>query len=322
MAKPSITHIRPPVNPDGIAEFDLNTLPNDEFFALSGTAEFDALLAQLNLTGHGVTLEDLGEYDYAFFGSNGADKVIAATDMSGVIATGNGGDEIHGDTADNVIFAGNGKDTVRGGEGNDIISGENSVDKLCGNGGDDKICGGNGKDTLHGGDGNDSLRGGNGGDVLVGGAGEDRLMGELGGDEFQWNQTTDFGDEVADFTAGADQLVFDVGADPEISIGNDDGVVDNFVAGDDTAINVADTEVAVKTDAGVATADIEGTIDGYDEITTGALFAFLDSDKGHAVLYYDADPSTAGDAALVADLTNITTLDQLAELSGADFMFV
>jgi Ca2+-binding RTX toxin-like protein len=330
MAKPSVTNIRPPVEPGGIAEFDLNDLDHDEFFALNGSDEFDALLARLNLSGHGVTLEDLQEYDYAFFGSNGSDSVRAATDDTGIIATGNGSDEVHGDNADNVIFAGNGRDTVRGGTGNDIITGENGTDKLCGNEGDDKICGGNGKDTLHGGDGDDTLRGGNGGDQLVGGAGADKLIGELGGDEFQWNLITDFGDEVTDFTAGSDKLVFDVEAaddetdELEISIGNDDEVVDNFVSGDDDDINVADVEVAVKTDADVATGDIQVTIDGYDNITTGALFVFLDEDLGHAVIYYDGDPSDTADddAALVAELTNITTLEQLEALQASDFIFV
>jgi Ca2+-binding RTX toxin-like protein len=323
MAKPSITHIRPPVNPGGVAEFDLNTLPSDDFYALSGTDTFDGLVAQLNLGGSCLTVEDLAEYDYVFFGSNGMDLVTGDADASGVIATGNQGDEVQGGTLDDVIFAGNGMDTVRGGAGGDIIFGENSVDKLCGNDGDDKAVGGNGKDTIHGGAGNDTLRGSNGGDLLVGGDGEDSLTGGLGGDQFQFGQTTHFGDTITDFTAGSDTLVFDVGAEgPEISIGNDDTVVDNFVAGDDAAINVADTEVAVKTDVDVATADIQTTIDGYDAIETGALFAFLDSDEGHAVLYYDADPSTAGDAVLVAHLDNITTLDQLAALSASDFVFV
>jgi Ca2+-binding RTX toxin-like protein len=315
MAKPSITNIRPPVEPGGVAEFDLNDLENDEFFALNGTDEFAALLARLNLTGHGVTLEDLSEYDYAFFGSNGSDNVRAGTDMSGVIATGNGSDEIHGDVAANVIFAGNGKDTVLGGEGNDIITGENGVDKLCGNDGDDKVCGGNGKDTLHGGDGDDTLRGGNGGDQLVGGAGEDRLIGENGGDEFQWNQITDFGDTLTDFTAGSDKLVFDVQAadegteELEISIGNDDTVVD-------------DGEVVINSEGTIATADIQAEIDANDN-DTGTLFAFLDSDEGHAVVYYDANPSDPDDddAVLVAHLENITTLDEFAGLSASDFVF-
>jgi hypothetical protein len=78
----------------------------------------------------------------------------------------------------------------------------------------------------------------------------------------------------------------------------------------------------VKTDAAVATANIQATINGYTNITTGALFAFLDSTKGHAVLYYDPNPSVAGGAVLVADVTNITTLAGLTSLSAADFLYV
>lgn len=40
------------------------------------------------------------------------------------------------------------------------------------------------------------------------------------------------------------------------------------------------------------------------------------------MLYYDPDPSTAGDAVLVAEFTNITTLEQLGALSASDFVFV
>lgn len=320
MAKPSITNIRPG-DPDGNV-WNLNDLANDQFFALSGTGAFDDLIEKLNLDGTGLTADDLGEYDYAFFGTNGSDTVTGVIDLSGIIATGNGQDDITSGALDHVIFAGNGTDTVSGGGGDDILFGENGKDLVSGNAGNDEVNGGKGTDTLNGGDGDDTLNGGNGVDVLTGGEGEDVLTGNNGGDEFRWNQTADFGDTVTDFTAGSDKLVFDVGdEDSQISVGNNDTTVDNYQEGDDTAINVADTEVGVKTDAALATINIQGVIDGYDNITTGALFAFLDSTEGHAVLYYDADPSADGGAMLVANLTNITTLDQLAGVSAGDFVF-
>ena len=97
--------------------------------------------------------------------------------------------------------------------------------------------------------------------------------------------------------------------------------MDAVLAGTDAAINVAGTEIGVKTDASVATAAIQGTIDGYGAITGPALFVFHDSTEGNAVLYYDAAPSVAGGASKVASLTNITTLGGLSGFDGTDFLF-
>jgi Ca2+-binding RTX toxin-like protein len=304
MGRPVISNIRPPDGP----VWDLNELEHDAFFALSGTGEFDALIARLHLDGTELTADGLGEYDYAFFGTNGSDTITGVTegegDNSGVIASGNGSDHVTAGSGDHVVFAGNGKDTVRGGGGDDIIFGENGKDELAGNAGDDEVLGGKGKDTL------------------TGGIGDDELTGGKGGDEFHWNQTADFGDTVTDFTAGSDKLVFDVGdEDPQISVGNDDTLVDGYVEGTTAEINVAGTEIGVKIDDALLTTEIQGEINTYDAITGGALFAFFDETEGHAVLYYDADRLTDDDATLVAEFTNITSLEQLATLSATDFMF-
>ena len=327
---PSITRIRRG-DADG-NEWDLNALANDAFFSLNDdTSAFDSLIAKLNLKGTGLTVEDLDAYGYAFLGTNKADTVIGLADATGVIATGNGSDDITSGALDHVIFAGNGHDTASGGGGNDIIFGENGKDSLLGNTGNDELHGGNGKDALDGGVGDDSIGGGNGGDALTGGLGDDSLVGgngddeltggegtdELSGgndaDQFHFHTTAEFGDTITDFQATEDQLVLHVGAEaPDISIGNDDLIVD-------------EGEVVIKTDALVATGDIQAEID-LTVNTTGTLFVFLedqtDPDPDQAVVYYDADPSTAGDAVLVATLTNITTLEQLEAMSASDFMFV
>lgn len=60
---------------------------------------------------------------------------------------------------------------------------------------------------LEGRSGNDSLRGGDGNDWLDGGAGTDVLTGGAGGDSFVFR--TPGADRVTDFSAEADQLVFD-----------------------------------------------------------------------------------------------------------------
>lgn len=332
MSRPVIANIRRG-DPEGNV-WDLNDLENDEFFALnddtspdSDVSAFDSLIAQLHLDGTGLTAEDLDAYEYAFFGTNRADTITGVaelegdtevdTEVSGVIASGNGHDEIAAGSGDHVIFAGNGRDTVRGGGGEDIIFGENGKDELNGNGGDDEIHGGKGKDTVNGGLGDDVLTGNNGVDVLTGGEGADDLTGGNGGDEFHWNTGEDFGDVVNDFTAGSDKLVFDVAAadeltvETEISIGQDDTVVDPG-------------EIVINTDDVVLTADIQTAIDGNGH-TTGTLFAFIEDgpEEGddQAVLYYD-DPTTDGGAVLVAEFPNITTLEQLGALSASDFVFV
>jgi hypothetical protein len=67
---------------------------------------------------------------------------------------------------------------------------------------------------------------------------------------------------------------------------------------------------------------VQSTIDGYSNITTGALFVFHNSTVGHAQVYYDANPNAAGGAVLVADLDNLTTLANITgTFFAADFAF-
>ena len=312
MARPVIANIRRG-DPDG-NEWNLTPDFEDDFFAVNETdpSGYDALIAKLH------TDLDLSDYGYVFLATNKDDTITGVDDgeevegdISGVIASGNGDDDITAGPGDHVIFAGNGRDTVTGGDGDDIIFGENGKDELDGQDGNDEVTGGAGKDKLKGGLGDDTLAGHNGKDCLTGGEGADELTGGNGPDKFLWQAAADFGDVITDFAAGSDTLKFNVGAEePEISIGNDDLVVD-------------DGEVVIDTSAAFATGDIQAEIDANDN-DTGTLFAFLDSDLGHAVLYYDANPSDPDDddAVLVTEFTNITTLEQLGALSASDFVFV
>ena len=159
----------------------------------------------------------------------------------------------------------------------------------------------------------DQLTGGASADTIVGRGGSDVIAGAGGSDTIRFVSTADGVDHIVDFdpgTAGTtiDRLQFDVGAGVgDFAVGDNDTTVDNFVSGDNTAINVAGTEVGVKTDASVATANIQSTIDGYSNITTGALVRIPGFNKGHAVVYHDPNPSAVGGAVLVAELDNITT---------------
>lgn len=107
----------------------------------------------------------------------------------------------------------------------------------------------------------------------------------------------------------------------EFSVGNNDLTVNNFKSGNNAAINVAGTEIAVKTDASVTNASVQSTINSYGNITSGAFFVFHNSDLGHAAVYYDPNPSAAGGAILVTELDNVTLLGNLGNLNAGDFQF-
>ena len=152
MAKPSITNIRPPTTPPKTS-WDLDSDHSDPFYADNGSAAFDALTHQINLVGTGINQATLNDYNYVFFGVNGGvdETVVGRQELSGIIVTGNGKDNITGGNWDDLVFAGNGADTAHGGKGNDIIYGENGPDKLFGDADNDQIFGGNGPDTIVGG---------------------------------------------------------------------------------------------------------------------------------------------------------------------------
>ncbi|ASY57959.1 cadherin-like domain-containing protein [Sinorhizobium sp. CCBAU 05631] len=181
--------------------------------------------------------------------------------------------------------------------------------------------------TLTGTQGNDVFVGGSGEDVLDAGAGNNILTGGGGFDTFVFRNFASTTNHVTDFNPGAnstsvDKLGFEVGiAANEFSAGNNDTVF-IFKTGNDAAINVASTEVAVKTDASVTNATVQNTINGYSNIATGAFFVFHNTDLGHAAVYYDPNPAVAGGAVLVADLDTVTTLGNLTAFNAGDFLFV
>ncbi|MCK3777184.1 cadherin-like domain-containing protein, partial [Ensifer sesbaniae] len=182
--------------------------------------------------------------------------------------------------------------------------------------------------TLSGTQGNDVFVGGNGDDTLDAGAGNNILTGGIGDDTFVFRNFGSTANHVTDFESGinsttVDTLRFDVGTGAgEFSAGNNNPTVENFKAGNNAAINFAGTEVAVKTDGSVTNASVQGTINGYGNITTGAFFVFHNTDLGHAAVYYDPNPAVAGGAVLVAELDNVTLLGNLGTLNAGDFQFV
>jgi len=208
--------------------------------------------------------------------------------------------------------------------GNDSITGDLT---LVGNAGIDIFIGAAGNDGLSGGGGSDRLTGAAGNDVLTGGEGADSLSGGADNDTFAWSSILEFGDLVIDFVSsnpGVENDTFRFDAGPaEISLGDNDNAVENFEAG-----TIADTddgtshEVVVVTDNdidGIGDLGVQGTIDLYNGIGTGALFVF---DVGsEAQVWYDGNPSAAGGATLVATLTGITDITGTT-FTSSDFVFV
>ncbi|WP_439366402.1 VCBS domain-containing protein [Bradyrhizobium sp. DASA03005] len=214
-------------------------------------------------------------------------------------------------TIDGSGITGNGDLVV---DASAVTSGSFVIMGSSGNGGDDTLKGGSSNDTINGG-------AGTGADRIVGGGGADALTGGGGNDTFAYLRVTDAGDHITDFSTSGDKLEFTVTAGRFV-IGDVDTSVENVRTGNNAAINLANTEVGIKTDASVTTATVQSTINGYSNITTGALFVFHNSTVGHAQVYYDPNPSVAGGAILVADLDNLTTLASITgTFSAADFAF-
>lgn len=166
-----------------------------------------------SLAGTGVTLVDVGLFDFGVpggladavvvTGTTGADTV-AASDAAGVVEVtglpatvritgtdpagdrleinGVGGDDAIGTTLlssteiDLHVDGGLGSDLLETGGGNDVVSGGDGDDTLAARDGDDVLFGGTGDDDLDGGADDDVLDGGQGTDRLSGGVGDDVLL--------------------------------------------------------------------------------------------------------------------------------------------------
>ena len=132
---------------------ELTLTLDDPNFALSGDADFDALIGTL-----GPLPVDPDDFDYVYVTTQASKPGIIKIgddleDLNGIIATGNGKDDIDASnsTGDLLIFAGNGVDKVVSGEGDDFIFGGNGKDDLSAGAGNDHVDGGNAKDRLAGG---------------------------------------------------------------------------------------------------------------------------------------------------------------------------
>ncbi len=176
---------------------------------------------------------------------NGVLDGVAIT-ISGIedVASGDGGDDINGDGADNRFWGGRGDDELEGQGGKDSLYGGSGADDLGGQRGDDILSGGSGadvsfqghsgKDTITGDEGDDAkLFGGSRSDIIDGGDGEDQsIFGGVGNDTLSGGSGNDgyfYGQ------AGLDTLSGNTGADSYLDGGLNADVIYGGV-GDDTAL--------------------------------------------------------------------------------------
>jgi Ca2+-binding RTX toxin-like protein len=167
--------------------------------------------------------------------------------------------------------------TVTGGTAGFNVTNIGAATTLTGSAQNDSLTGGTGNDTITAGAGNDTLIGGLGNDSLTGGAGSDRFILNT-----TPNATTNR-DTIADFVTATDSIWLDKAI---------------YTALSTNTLNTAITSAQYLSGAGVVAAT---TVDQHllYNTTTG-------------ILYYDADGSAAGQAAVQIALIGATTHPTLA----------
>ena len=182
--------------------------------------------------------------------------------------------------------------------------------------------------SLNGSVGNDTFIGSAGNDILDAKGGSNVLTGGAGDDDFILTNWTGMSNHITDFNFGAanttlDQLQFDVGLGVnEFSVGNNNTNIDGFRLSSTGSTNVAGSELIVNNSTNFADSNaVQSYIDGHSNITQGAFFVVFNSQLGHAGLYYDANPSAAGGAVLIAELDNVLNASGLNGGNVGDFIF-
>jgi hypothetical protein len=283
----------------------LTSTLDDPNFALSGdTVHFASLTAPLG------TLPG-GPYDFAYVAKNASTPGIIKIgadleDSSGIIATGNGKDDIDlsNSTGNNLVYAGNGVDKVTGGEGNDIVFGGNGNDLLSGGSGADHLDGGNGTDVLNGGANNDSLSGGLGKDTLTGGTDDGTAVVNFAATAESGGQVTVLGTNA---TIIADGAVLTTGAAGDPGDLAEEGVFVDTSTAPDTVYHVFSFTPSGSTAFTVAIYDVDGTlVESFDVTMTDGMknyFSLVDNaaiDDGGTVAIFD------GGTIPPAEVTDVT----------------
>lgn len=195
------------------------------------------------------------------------------------------------------------------------------------------IEGGAGTDSITGSVYGDILKGGGGNDTIFGGVGTDTFTGGAGSDTFVYSSNGPFiaqeiGDIITDFdpgtsTTAVDKLRFSAAINT-YNLGDNDANVVAAIISDKVPAGTLGTELIILNTVGMDTANIAARLEVMNSLTTagkGVLDVFYDTTKGHAVVYFDANGSTAGGHTLVANLTSVTSLSDMTKFDFSDFSF-
>ncbi len=157
-----------------------------------------------------VPEEDLGPVGRVVAAADGGEE-LAGTAADDLLQGGEGADRIEGAGGDDRLFGGGGDDLLDGGGGGDELAGGAGDDRLSGGAGNDLLDGGEGDDILEGGEGRDLLAGGPGDDILDGGPGLDRLAGGPGDDILVIDHPADVAADEPGAAGGSDTLRVEAG---------------------------------------------------------------------------------------------------------------
>ncbi len=243
-----------------------------------------------------------GSLEGAGDAGSGAEIVVAGSSGDGNPEAGSGMATLLGTSLSDTLIGGLGADSIVGQGGNDLARGNQGSDTLRGGAGDDDLGAGQDGDFVYAGYGSDLLRGGPGDDALRGGPDSDTLSAGQGDDTLFGGQ----GDDLLQGRAGNDFLAGGPGAD-RFWFGHagaaDADTIADFVPGEDR----------IELDAGVFTALAGGALAQESFLSAAGVaaqsagqFVLYDSATGN--LYYDADGSGEGAAALVATLVGVPAL--------------
>lgn len=212
--------------------------------------------------------------------------------------------------------------TVNAGAGGDTVTGSGKADTINGDDGADTISGGAGNDTLNGGAGVDSITGGEGQDSITGGAGADVIIlteTTAVADTVRIAATTDFGDVITGFAAGAgdDVLSFltamGVNGTPAATLAS---IASNGTVG----ANDVFIEITTATAAGGAdtAAEIVTHLAGLTATNLAATDKVFFAVNDGTDMYIWYNQSTAGGVPVAGDLTLAAKLIGVTDIADGD----
>lgn len=259
---------------------------------LSGAATFDggADTDTFRLTS-GATLGEANFANFSNFESFefGADTSYSITAGSNFQSAFLAGGDI------DVTFGGGASDATVNFNGSSLTSPLSYAGSA--NGGADNVTGGSGADTIVTGNGADTITTSGGGDTITAGGGSDNITLGAGSDHLNYDATSEFGDTVSSFTAGAAGDLFDINT----AVTGGDGAGSTTFVNDHMAPNVSGNNGAIF-EFQQATVSMTGTVSAASAQATalgtlqGAGYTTAANATNIIVLY---DNATTANAAIV-----------------------